>query len=248
MIRDLTRRRARERRGATRAEGIRLVEEALAAGLEFHGAAVSPSLESDSRGRQLQRALAANDVPLTAVSDRELAALAETETPQGIIAIIAPPRWTLNHITVRNGMTVLVLDAVQDPGNVGTMIRTAHGLGAAGVIALPGTAELTSPKVIRSTMGAGFRLPTVTATADDFLRWRQEHSVGLWVGAADGIPVTDAVRPPRLALAVGNEGAGVTAALRQDADASVSIPLATEVESLNVAIAAAILLYEVQRG
>ena len=94
---------------------------------------------------------------------------------------------------------VLVLDAVQDPGNVGTMLRTALGLGAAGVVALKGTAELTNPKVLRGSMGAAFRLPAVAADADALLAWAAERGVEIWVAAADGEPVSGrggAARPP----------------------------------------------------
>jgi TrmH family RNA methyltransferase len=145
---------------------------------------------------------------------------------------------------------VLVLDAVQDPGNVGMMLRTALGLGAAGVVALKGTAELINPKVLRGSMGAAFRLPAVSADAGALLAWVAERGVELWVAAADGEPVSGrrgrARRPP-LALVLGNEGAGVSATIAAAAGRRVAIPLAPGVESLNVAVAAGILLHEVMR-
>jgi TrmH family RNA methyltransferase len=120
-------------------------------------------------------------------------------------------------------------------------------LGARGVIALSGTAELANPKVLRSAMGASFRLPSVVASAADFLAWSRAHDVSLWVTAADGEPVHDAPRAGPIALVLGNEGAGVSAELRDAASRVVAIPLAAGAESLNVAAAAAILLYEVKR-
>jgi TrmH family RNA methyltransferase len=190
-------------------------------------------------------------VRLVEVAPAELEELADTEHPQGVVAVVEPRVWSLAEIPTGRGGVVLVLDAVQDPGNVGTMLRTALGLGAAGVVALTGTAELTNPKVLRGSMGAAFRLPAVSADTGAFLAWAEEHGVELWVTAADGEPLGSrggrAARPP-LALALGNEGAGVSPALGAAASRRVAIPLAPGVESLNVAVAAGILLHEVMRG
>ena len=250
-IRDLGRRRGRERRGLALAEGVRLVEEALAADLEIRGAAVAPALEATTRGRALKSRLAGRGVRLEAVSDDDLATLADTEQPQGIVAVFRPPAWALEQIATPPGAVVLVLDAVQDPGNVGTMLRTALGLGAAGAVALKGTAELTSPKVLRGSMGAFFRLPCVAADAPELLAWSRARGVTLWVAEADGEPIgrdaSRGARPP-LALVVGNEGAGVGPELERAAVRRVAVPLAAGAESLNVAVAAGILLYEVTRG
>jgi TrmH family RNA methyltransferase len=249
-IRDLGRRRGRERRGLTLAEGVRLVEEALAAGIALRGAAVSPALEGTPRGKALKSALAGRDVRLVEVAPAELDALAGTEHPQGVVAVVQPRVWSLADLPVGRGSVVLVLDAVQDPGNVGAMLRTALGLGAAGVVALKGTAELTNPKVLRGSMGAAFRLPAVSADAKALLAWAGDRGVELWVAAADGRPAgpldARSARPP-IALVLGNEGAGVGAALEAAARRRVAIPLAPGVDSLNVAVAAGILLHEVTR-
>ena len=254
MIRDLGLRRGRERRGLALAEGVRLVEEALAAGIPLRGAAVSPALQATTRGTALKATLVTSGVRLEEVSEAELERLADTEQPQGVIAIIEPPRWALGDIVLRHEAaaragraTVLVLDAVQDPGNVGTMLRTALGLGAAGVVALKGTAELTNPKVIRGSMGALFRLPAVAATADEFLAWASGERLDIVVSAADGEPVAAAPVVGPVAIVVGNEGAGVSAAIAAAAARQVAIPLRPGVESLNVGVAAGILLYEVLR-
>ncbi len=188
-IRDLARRRGRERRGLALAEGIRLVEEALAAGTPVRGAAISPALEGTPRGQALKLALAEQGVRLVEVPPAELDALADTEHPQGVVAVVEPRVWSLADVPTAPGAVVLVLDAVQDPGNVGTMLRSALGLGATGVVALKGTAELTNPKVLRGSMGAAFRLPAVSADADALLGWAGERGVEIWVAAADGEPV-----------------------------------------------------------
>jgi TrmH family RNA methyltransferase len=252
IIRDLGRKRGRERRGLTLAEGVRLVEEAVAAGIPLHGAAVSPALETTARGHSLKSDLSARGIRLQEMSDAELADLADTEQPQGIVAVIEPRRWRLQDIAVGPGSAVLVLDAVQDPGNVGTMLRTALGLGAAGVVALKGTAELGSPKVVRGSMGALFRLAAVASDVDEFLAWAREHGMRILVTAADGEPLPDerparGSRPP-VAVVVGNEGAGVGTTLAHAADRRVAIPLAAGAESLNVAVAAGIFLHEVLRA
>ena len=252
LIRDLHRRRGRERRGLALAEGVRLVEEALAGGIAIRGAAVSPALESTTRGKTLKASLVERSIQTEAVGDTELEELADTEHPQGVVAIIEPKRWTLHDIRLTPGSTLLALDGVQDPGNVGTMLRTALGLGAAGVLALKGTADLTNPKVIRSAMGASFRLPAVAATPEEFLAWARLQRAELWVADSSGETPDRLLRGRTdrapLALVLGNEGAGVSPTLDAAADRRIAIPLSGTVESLNVAVAAGILLYEVTRG
>jgi RNA methyltransferase, TrmH family len=252
LIRDLHRRRGRERRGLALAEGVRLVEEALAGGIAIKGAAVSATLESTTRGNSLKAALASRGITVEDVSETELETLADTEHPQGVVAVIEPKRWAWVDIHLVPGTALLVLDGVQDPGNVGTMLRTALGLGAAGVVALKGTADLTNPKVLRGAMGASFRLPAISATAEEFVAWSRLQRSEIWVADAAGerieqLPGSSPERPP-VALVVGNEGAGVSPSLELAADRRVAIPLRRGVESLNVAVATGILLYEVTRA
>ena len=247
LVRDLKLKRGRERRGLALAEGVRLVEEALAARVPIRAAVMSPALEATSRGAALAAALRSRAAKVETLGDRELAGLAATEHPQGVIVVFEPRRFALDDITLEKRSVVLVLDAVQDPGNVGTMIRTAHGLGAAGVVALPGTAELTNPKVLRSTMGAAFRLPAVHASMGDALAWLTKRGAEIWAAEAGGAAVPVVRRPSPVALVVGNEGAGLSPPLLAAANRRVAVPLAAHVESLNVAVAAGILLYEALR-
>jgi RNA methyltransferase, TrmH family len=248
MIRDLGRRRGRERRGLALAEGVRLVEEALASGITIRGAAVSPALEGTTRGMALKARLVERGVRLEEVTPAELDELADTEHPQGIVAVIEPRGWTLADVALGRASVLLVLDGVQDPGNVGTMLRTAHALGAAGVVALRGTADLTNPKVLRGSMGAAFRLPSVAADEDAFLVWAAAQGMAVWAAAADGAPFDRAGAPASpIALVVGNEGAGVSPGIARVAAHRVAIPLRPGAESLNVAVAAGILLYEALR-
>ena len=247
-IRDLHRRRGRERKGLALAEGVRLVEEALAAGVRVTGAVVSAALEATPRGAALKRSLEQAKVPLEILDDRELADLADTDHPQGIVAVIEPRVWQLGDIPFGPGAVVLALDAVQDPGNVGTLARTVHALGGAGLVTLPGTADLTNSKVLRGSMGSLFRLPSVHASETDFLTWLRQANGQLIVAAADGTDLRSAPRTRGPAvLLVGNEGAGVGPVLTAAAAARVAIPLRPGAESLNVAVATGIILYEVLR-
>jgi TrmH family RNA methyltransferase len=248
LIRDLQRRRGRERRGLALAEGVRLVEEALAAGVPIRGAAISPALEATRRGEALKGALVAAGIKVEQVDDRALADLADTEHPQGVVAVFEPRDWSLDDISLAPGAAVLVLDAVQDPGNLGTMLRTALALGAAGVVALPGTADLSNPKAIRGSMGACFRLPSIATDAESLAAWAAVHRAEIWVTDAAGDPVPRAPRTTPTLLVLGNEGAGVGEIMTARASRRVGIPLAPGAESLNVGVAAGILLYEVLRA
>ncbi len=237
------------------------MEEALAAGLPFRGAIVGPDLARTARGTALVAELERHAVPVEEVGTRTLAQLADTDTSQGIVAVIEPRRWTADDLALRPGAVALVIDGVQDPGNVGTLIRTAHGLGAAGSIVLRGTADPTSPKALRAAMGATFRHPVVAFDDAAFIAWARQHRVTLWAAAADGVPLHRALPPGGagrgeggkmeegpIAVIVGNEGAGIRPQLNAVSAKRVAIPLAQGAESLNVAVAAGILLYEVTRG
>ncbi|PYO38930.1 MAG: RNA methyltransferase [Gemmatimonadetes bacterium] len=251
-VRDLQRRKARGRRRLALIEGIRLVEEALGAGLPFRGALISPELDRTTRGASLRADLARRAVPIEGIPARTFATLAATDTPQGVLAIVEPRDWTLADIPVGRGRALLVLDGVQDPGNVGTLIRTAHALGAGGTVALRGTADVLNPKALRAAMGATFRHPVVSLDDAAFISWARTAGVTLWATAADGEPLPRGVVETELAgpvaVIVGNEGAGIRPALNAVAAKRVAIPLAAGAESLNVAVAAGILLYEVLRG
>lgn len=248
LVRDLQRRKGRRRRGLAVAEGVRLVEDAVAAGVRLEGVVAANDLDTSPRGAALLDSLAAHDVAVETVTPRVLEQLADTDTPQGVIAVLEPPRWSPADVRPARGAPVLVLDAVQDPGNVGTLIRTAFALGAGGALLLPGTAEPSNPKVMRSAMGATFRLPWAPVDDGALAGWVREVDATVWVTAADGTPLRRLQPPERLALVVGNEGAGVSAGVRKLARTSVAVPLARGAESLNVGVAAGIILFEVGRA
>lgn len=245
LVRDLGRRKARERRGLSVAEGVRLVEEARAAHLTVRGAVFETGAIADERVRRLRDALEAEGVPVEGVAERTFRGLADTDTPQGVLAVVETRAWTLTDVDVANGGVVLVLDAVQDPGNAGGVIRSAAALGAAGTLCLSGTVDPWNGKALRSAMGATFRHPVVSVTAEQLETWIEAERVTLWATDQRGEAPRDARAPARLALAVGNEGSGVSDSVRRLARRTVGIPLVAGVESLNVGVAAGILLYEV---
>ncbi|HEX9729042.1 MAG TPA: RNA methyltransferase [Gemmatimonadales bacterium] len=248
LVRDLQRRRGRKRRALTVAEGIRLVEEALSAGVTVRGALVTASATAGARGAALVASLAAHAIPVELVEDALFGELADTENPQGVLAVIDPRRWSLTDVTPARRAPVLVLDGVQDPGNVGNLVRTAFALGAAGTLMLRGTADTANPKVVRAAMGATFKFPIVPLSDGEFTTWVAREGIEVWSAATEGTPFARAAVPDRLAIVVGNEGAGVRPHLRAVASRQVAIPLARGAESLNVAVAAGILLHEVVRG
>jgi TrmH family RNA methyltransferase len=248
QVRNLQRRRARKRSNLAVAEGVRLVEEALAAGVPFEGVVVAASALEHERITALVQRLEAHAIEVEDVPDRIFDGLADADTPQGVLAVVAPRSWRLADLDLDAGSPVLVLDAVQDPGNVGTLIRTAFALGAAGTLLLPGTADPRNPKVLRGGMGATFRLPVVPLTEDELGAWARRENVDLWAADMEGVALGRAERPARVAVVVGNEGAGVRPSVMSLARQRIAIPLTRGAESLNVAVAAGILLYEVRHA
>ena len=246
LARDLRRRKARERHHLFVAEGARTVEELLRSALEVRGVLIGPQFD-DGRSQAIDRELERRGIPAERVSEREFDSAAETESPQGILAVAVVPDRSLNAAAAGSRFLLLVLDGVQDPGNVGTIVRTAAALDAAATLALPGTVDLWNAKVVRSGMGGHFHRPCLSITWDELDAFRAAHGVTIWAADAAGAPLGSVVRPDRLALVVGNEGAGLSAAARSRADRLVSLPVGHGVESLNVAVAAGILLYELGR-
>jgi TrmH family RNA methyltransferase len=248
LLRSLRQRKTREAEGLFLAEGIRAVEDLAASPLPVRFAAAASSLGDTPRGQALLHLLASQGVAVHETPERDLAAMADTETPQGILAVAPIPRAALDALRVEDAdpSVLLVLDAVQDPGNFGTLARTAEALGAAGVVALPGTVDPWNPKSVRAAMGSTFRLPVVEAGWEDLAPWLTARGVETLAAVVGGEPL-GGDRPRRAALVLGNEGAGVGDETRARADRAVGIPLRGRAESLNVAAAGAILLYELLR-
>lgn len=247
LARDLKRRKGRERQQLFVCEGVRAVEELLRSQIPVRGALVAPQLRDVPRGAELERSLRTRNVELAEVTPQEFASAAETESPQGVLAIGEVPARTLATLPIEDRYRLLVLDAVQDPGNVGTILRTAAALGVTATVALPGTVDLWNAKVVRSAMGAHFHHSAMPSTWDELDAFRAARGVSLWATDAKGEMLDRGAAPQRLALVVGNEGSGVSDAARARADRLVAIPIASSVESLNVAVATGILLHELRR-
>lgn len=247
----LARRRFRQREGRFLVEGPRLVGEALTSGAGFHSLFICRELLSDDWNGLL--AALPGDVPLHEVPAAVFRELAVTEAPQGILAVVEIRRWDWRDCcrpAPAGGVPLIVLiDALQDPGNLGTIIRAAEALGAGGVILSPETADPWNPKAVRATMGAIFRLPVaVEEPLPDLIPHLRAD--GVQVLAADPRAdrpayAADWRRPT--AVVLGNEGAGVSPEVTSLADGFVSVPMPGRAESLNAGMAAGILLYEAVR-
>ena len=249
LARDLRRRKAREKQRLFVVEGVRAVEALVDSPLTIRGALVAPQLLEAPRGAALASRLKQRSVATEDVSAAEFASAAETDSPQGVIAIAVVPDHSLENLPGDWTGILLVLDAVQDPGNVGAILRTAAALGAIATVALPGTVDLWNAKVVRSGMGSHFTHPAFSSTWTELDTFRSRASLALWAADASGEDAATiaAARPSRVALVVGNEGAGVSVDARARVERSVAVPIANGVESLNVAVATGILLYTLTR-
>ncbi|MGI8619854.1 MAG: TrmH family RNA methyltransferase [Gemmatimonadaceae bacterium] len=246
LARDLKRRKGRERRSLFVTEGVRGVEELIRSELPIRGVLVTPQLLESARGSALEALILARGVTLERVDEHDLASAADTESPQGVLGIAETPEHRLSSISLIGIARIVVLDGIQDPGNAGTILRTSAALGARGIVALPGTVDLWNPKVVRGAMGVHFGFPLVHATPQELFAFLDAGSIPLWGTAAGGETIGDRTPPERLAIALGNEGAGLSDGVRDRCELLVSIPLEPNVESLNVAVAAGIILHELR--
>lgn len=228
------------------AEGVRAVEELLRSSLTIRGALIAPQLLDAPRGAALAAGLRQR-VTVEEVGPLEFASAAETESPQGVIAVAEIPARSLSDLDESWKGVLLILDAVQDPGNVGTILRTAAAFGAVATVTLPGTVDLWNAKVVRSGMGAHFNHPAFSSTWSELDAFRARSGLELFAADASGTEVSRADRPARIGLVMGNEGSGLSADARERADRIVSLPLQEGVESLNVAVATGVLLYLLSR-
>jgi TrmH family RNA methyltransferase len=237
-------RRGRLQQQAFLAEGRRLLAEVLSARLKVK--AVLWDVGTDELPPDLSAELARREIPVFELSPQAFAAVADTVTPQGVIAIVERPQVNLEDIPAH----ALLLDGVQDPGNVGTLLRTAEAFGIRHVCCGQGTVDPYSPKVVRAAMGGVFRLDVSTLPASDFIdRWRRTWPSGqVLVASAGGSKDCHRVDygQPTL-MVIGNEAHGISQDVAERADVQVRIPMRGAAESLNAAIAGAILLYEMMR-
>lgn len=225
------------------AEGVRTVEELIASPLRVKGILTCDLLDRTPRGAALAAQCLARDLEVLRVSEREFLSASDTEHPQGILAIAEVPGRSLSSLALPEVARLLVLDGIQDPGNVGTLLRTASALGCTATLVLPGTVDPWNAKVVRSAVGMQFTHPTLSCSEEELDKFLAGHGVALWGAAAEGVAIDAAVAPKRLAIVMGNEGAGLKPSVRDRCDQLVAIAMVPGAESLNVAVAAGILLH-----
>lgn len=183
------------------------------------------------------------------VEEKVLKEAADTKTPQGILAIVEEPHYTLDSLLSSESVNLLLLEDLRDPGNLGTVMRTAEGAGIDGIIMSKETVDVFNPKVVRSTMGSIFRVPFLYAEdiIDTITALKEK---GVTVVATDllGDNVYEQeAYPPKVAIVIGNEAKGITDAMRNAADVLVRIPMCGKLESLNASVAAGVMMYELFR-
>jgi TrmH family RNA methyltransferase len=227
-------------------EGVRLCEEALSAGLPVVEAAVTPELAKTERGRRLVEELAYREVTIRWLEPSVMESLSEVETSQGVLLLARRPDIRALPLSGERPL-VLVAAGVQDPGNLGSLLRMAEAAGVTSVFVGSGSADPFSPKALRGAMGSTFRIPVAFRNAATEVIALRRAGIDVWAAAGGGKPY-DAVdwRKPA-ALVVGNEGAGIPDAIVRACDGIISVPMVGRVESLNVAVAASVILFEAAR-
>lgn len=229
---------ARRREAAFVAEGARLVEDGLRSGMQPLLLAVSET--TSPRTAKLVQSL--KDIQALVLTDTLFQNLADTENSQGVLAVFSIPQYSLPE----NPGFILIPDQVRDPGNLGTILRTAEACGVEAVLLPPGSTDAWAPKVLRAGMGAHFRLPVYSMPWEPIAAYLQ----GLQILEADmqgKIPCWQANLRQPTAWIIGGEASGISTVAKKLITASVRIPMALGPESLNAAVSAAILLYETMR-
>jgi RNA methyltransferase, TrmH family len=250
-IRALRDRKRRETTGLFFVEGIRIVVEAVASGAEVLEIVVAPQLlRSDVAGEAVERA-ESSGARVLEVSDDVFRTLSAKEGPQGIGAV-ARQRWLrLDDVDPEADLCWIALDGIQDPGNLGTILRTSDAIGGAGIILMGATADPYDPRALRASMGSVFSQRLIRATFEEVVGWCRNRNVSL-VGTSDrgDRDFGEASYSTPVALLMGSEREGLTPEQLAACDEVVRIPMRGSADSLNVAVAAGVVLYQIasQRG
>ena len=231
-------------------EGLRLCEEALRSGLSLEAVIISEELAAKEKLAAIIASLAATSTRAALVSEKLLEFVSYTKTPQGIILLAARPEASEESFgSVHEHALIVVMHRINNPVNVGAIVRTAEAAGASGIVATANTADPFSPKALRGAMGSAFRLPVwFGPTYDEVISWLKQRNIQTVcadVHAAQTYDEVDWSKPS--ALIVGPESNGLSSQEIAVADASVRIPMHGPAESLNVAVATGVLLYEAAR-
>ena len=230
------------------AEGVRLLEESL----RFQ---VYPKLllyskaHMDVRIEHLLMNFKKKDIQAVQISTNDMKLLSDTTTPQGVLGVFNMMEQTATESLSKKSRNILWCENISDPGNVGTLVRSALAFGYKTIFVSGETADIFSPKVVRSTMGAIFKVHIVRDTTDNILKMIQKNNIALLASDMHGKPihfVKNAVKKEKIVLAVGSEGFGLSQAIKTHATHSVRIDHSSDVESLNVAVAGSILMNDFQ--
>lgn len=242
------RRKDRREQGAFLIEGVRLLRDALSAHAAIRQIVLCPDIlgESDDAIRQ-EVAAALGASRILTVTPPVMRSLSDTQTPQGVVAVVGLPETPLPTFAARDAF-LLILDSLRDPGNVGTVLRTAAAAGCDAVITIAGGADVFAPKVVRSAMGAHFRLPVIADAQWETIGPALAAVPAVFGAAAEASVFYDAVDwTGGCALVIGNEDHGLSGEARRWCRGTARIPMARGVESLNASVSAAIMVYEVVR-
>jgi TrmH family RNA methyltransferase len=244
----LKERRARAREGRFLVEGAREVTRALEARRALERLYVCPERLRDEGRALVARCEAEGAVSVTELSPAAFNALSHRENPDGVLALARTTTLALQDLTLAADALVLVVDGLEKPGNLGALLRTADGVGAAAVLATGEGTDFENPNVIRSSMGSVFSLPALRAPAAELLAWLRAHRFHLVAATphADTL-FWNAPYTGRTAILLGAEHDGLAPLWLEAADARVTIPMGGRADSLNVATAGALLLYEALR-
>lgn len=227
-------------------EGFRILEEAIRSGLRFRAVFFSES--ALGRAEKLLSQIGAQ-VETLLLPDKLFAGAVPSDAPQGVAALARWKEFSLEDVLARSTAgPLLVIAGVQDPGNLGTILRSAEAFGAGGALLGEGTVSPFNPKVVRASAGSVFRLPVARGKLAEALTLLKQHGLRLVATASHkGTPLDQAKLAGPLAIFIGSEGAGLPRELIKEMDEVVAIPQAAQVESLNAGVAASIVLYEVAR-
>ena len=238
----------RAEKGLFLIEGVRLIEEAVKEGISIDEALYTARIEESTRGSQLLASLKKRHTPLSQVTEKAMESISKTESPQGILAVARQLKWTFKDL-IKNKETVIIACGLQDPGNLGTIIRSADAGGCGGVFTTQNSVDIYNSKVIRATMGSIFRMPVMKfddpEEAISALKKEGYQIIATTAHSRSSYLDPDYMKPT--AFLIGQEGSGLSEEVLKSADKKVFIPMKKGVESLNAAVSASILIYEAFR-
>jgi TrmH family RNA methyltransferase len=227
-------------------EGPHLVREAIQAGLELESILASPEFLATPEGERLNKNLAQL---ITVVAPDLIEYLSDADSPRGVMAVLPLPRESIETLPVVEGGLYLFVDGIQDPGNLGALVRVAEAFGISAVVLAPGSVHPNHPRSLRASAGSLLRMRIFTESDAHKLSKRLADLEPTWLVLTpnDGVPLEDVQDLGTRILAVGAEGPGVSSRILEVATTRVTIPLSGQVESLNSTVAAAIALYGLTR-